>query len=159
MEPSWRHARMLQTIVLIMYCSGHKMWHDSDCLHRNVVNSIFLFQIQDTDVMYLDAIVIDGNMKNYRDVCFAVNAGYVEYNGLPGRVRTRCQNAPQYMSHCCVHSPVAVPQNIQPDEDAPNPSTTATREDHVGLTVNKRVTQRSTLYEVSIQCSYYFTLA
>ena len=95
-------------------------------------------------------IVIDGNMKNYRDVCFAVNAGYVEYKGLPGRVRTGCQNTPQYMSrYCGVHNPVvAIPQNIQLD-DNPKPSTSATREDQVGLIVNKRVTRRSTLYEVS----------
>ena len=96
-------------------------------------------------------LVIDGNMKNYRDVCFAVNAGYVKYKGLPGRVRTGCQNTPQYMSrYCGIHNPVvAIPQNIQLDEDAPNPFLSATREDQVGLIVNKRVTRRSTLYEVS----------
>ena len=90
-------------------------------------------------------------MKNYRDVCFAVNADYVEYKGLPGRVRTGCQNTPQYMSrYCGIHNPVvAIPQNIQLDENAPNPSLSTTGEDQVGLIVNKRVTRRSTLYEVS----------
>ena len=33
--------------------------------------------------------------------------------------------------------------------DAPNPSLSATGEDQVGLIVNKRVTRRLTLYEVS----------
>lgn len=91
-------------------------------------------------------------MKNYRDICFAVNAGYVEYKGLPGRVRTGCQNTPQYMSrYCGLHNPViAISQNVQLDEDTANPSKTATGEDQVGLIINKRVTRRSTLYEVSI---------
>lgn len=31
-------------------------------------------------------MVLDGNMKNNREVCFAVDAGYVEFSGLPGRV-------------------------------------------------------------------------
>ena len=98
------------------------------------------------------AIVIDGNMKNYRDVCFAVNAGYVEYKGLPGRVRSGCQNTPQYMSrYCGLHNPVvAIPQNMSLDDNDPTPSKPATKEDQVGLIVNKRVTRRSTLYEVRI---------
>ena len=35
-----------------------------------------------------ETIVIDGNMKNHREVFFATEAGFVEYMGLPGRVNT-----------------------------------------------------------------------
>ena len=50
--------------------------------------------------------LVDGNVKNYRDVCHATNAGYVEYAGLPGRVRTGCPNTPDYKSpFCALHKP------------------------------------------------------
>lgn len=102
------------------------------------------------------ALVIDGNMKNHRDCCFAINAGYIEYKGLPGRVRSGCPNTPDYKSrYCSLHKPaVAIPQKISPDGSAPNPSTPASEEDQVGLIINKRVTRSSTLYEVSIMCLY-----
>ena len=32
-------------------------------------------------------LVVDGNMKNHRSVCAASEAGYIEYDGLPGRVK------------------------------------------------------------------------
>ena len=105
-----------------------------------------------------DTIVIDGNMKNNRDVCFATNAGYVEYKGLPGRVRTGCPNSPQYMSrYCSLRDPiVAIPQKIIQDGDDPNPPVSTTEEDQVGLIINKRVTRSSTLYEVSNICFCFF---
>ena len=41
-------------------------------------------------------IVLDGNMKNRRHVCNAKDAGYIEYPGLPGRVKTGCMKSPQH---------------------------------------------------------------
>jgi len=46
------------------------------------------------------ALVLDGNMKNQRDVCNAREVGYVEYPGLPGRIKTGCMNTPAYKSRC-----------------------------------------------------------
>ena len=40
-------------------------------------------------------------MKNRRRVCNARDAGYIEYPGLPGRVKTGCMMTPQYESHYC----------------------------------------------------------
>ena len=34
--------------------------------------------------------------KNYRDVCKAHDAGYVEYEGFEGVVKTGCMNTPNY---------------------------------------------------------------
>jgi hypothetical protein len=51
------------------------------------------------------ALVIDGNMKNHRDVCCATNAGYSEYTGLPGRVRTGCPNTPGLHTVMCIWVP------------------------------------------------------
>ena len=36
--------------------------------------------------------VLDGNMKNNREVCYAVDAGYAEFRGLPGKIKTGCIN-------------------------------------------------------------------
>ena len=46
-------------------------------------------------------IVIDGNMKNRRDVSAATEAGFTEYLGLPGTIKTGCQRTPAYQSKFC----------------------------------------------------------
>ena len=38
------------------------------------------------------------NQKNNRSVCAANEAGYAEYSGLPGRVKT---GSPEQQSHLC----------------------------------------------------------
>ena len=40
-------------------------------------------------------MVVDDNMKNNREVCSAVDAGYIEYAGLPGSVKTGCTETPE----------------------------------------------------------------
>ena len=51
-------------------------------------------------------LVLDGNMKNSRDVCAAEHAGFVEYCGLPGRVTTGCMETPEQRSkYCSQHKP------------------------------------------------------
>ena len=45
-------------------------------------------------------------MKNRRDVCMAKDAGYMEFQGLPGKVKTGCQASPSYKSrYCTSHTP------------------------------------------------------
>lgn len=46
-------------------------------------------------------LVLDGNMKNRRHVCNAKDAGYIEYHGLPGKVKTGCMLTPEYKSRYC----------------------------------------------------------
>ena len=92
------------------------------------------------------ALVIDGNMKNHRSVCFATNAGYVEYEGLTGRARTGCPNTPDYRSiYCDLHKPVlAVPCHGSNDSPQHKPT-----KEPIGLIIGKRETRTSILYEVS----------
>ncbi len=40
-------------------------------------------------------------MKNRRVVCNARDAGYVEYPGLPGKIKTGCMKTPSYGSKYC----------------------------------------------------------
>ena len=54
-------------------------------------------------------LVIDGNMKNHRSVCAASEAGYLQYDGLPGRVKTGCTNTPEQRSRFYhLHKPRAL---------------------------------------------------
>lgn len=46
-------------------------------------------------------LVIDGNMKNYRDVCHAKDAGYIQFEGLQGSIKTGCSASPDYKSRYC----------------------------------------------------------
>ena len=51
-------------------------------------------------------IVLDGNMKNCRDICYAKDAGNIIYPGLPGCVKTGCTASPAFKSRFCTqHSP------------------------------------------------------
>ena len=47
--------------------------------------------------------MLDGNMKNQREVCMAKDAGYTQYSALPGSVRTGCPHTPAYKSRFCTH--------------------------------------------------------
>ena len=82
-------------------------------------------------------------MKNHQDVCSATHAGYLEYSGLPGRVKAGCPNTPLTKSpYCRLHAPV-----IATSTQSSATSTEATPEP-VGLIVDKRCTRSSTMYQV-----------
>lgn len=84
-------------------------------------------------------LVLDGNMKNNREVCSAKLAGYSEFAGLAGRVRTGCPNTPALKSrYCQLHMPVA----SQLDEDE-------LEETHTAIIISKRVTRQSIFYQVN----------
>ena len=40
-------------------------------------------------------------MKNRRDVCFAKDAGFVKFEGLPGLIKTGCIASPTYKNQYC----------------------------------------------------------
>lgn len=104
------------------------------------------------------ALVIDGNMKNHRNICLATNAGYAVYDGLPGRVRTGCPNSPDYLSpYCGLHKPsVALRQCISVQEDSMEEESSRnvkeSNRDLLGIIINKRITRNNTLYQVSTIC-------
>ena len=80
--------------------------------------------------------MLNGNMKNNREVCCAVDAGYAEFSGLPGRVRTGC---PGFKSrYCYLHAPIVATTHETPTEERP------------GIIVDKRITRNSTTYQVSM---------
>lgn len=86
-------------------------------------------------------------MKNHRGVCLATYAGYVEYSGLPGRLRTGCPNTPDYKSsYCSLHKPVIA--SAHHDGDANDSS--IQKKEPIGLIIGKRETRSCTLYQVNL---------
>ena len=95
-------------------------------------------------------------MKNHRDVCFAKEAGYAEYKGLPGKIQTGCPNTPDLKSRfCSKHRPTAVtPQCSQPTELQGEASASLGQsEEQQGIIIGKKTTRQSTIYEVLYVCS------
>lgn len=88
-----------------------------------------------------EVFVPDGNMKKYRDVCFAKEAGYVEYEGLPGKIGTGCSK----------HNPTVVlpeQEGCSLDKAVPVQS-----EEQQGIIIGKKTTRQSTVYEVEVPTS------
>ena len=48
-----------------------------------------------------NVLVLDGNMKNHRDICLARDAGYIQHPGLPGHIKTGCMATPAFKSNFC----------------------------------------------------------
>ena len=92
---------------------------------------------------------------SYQDVCYSKDAGYIEYNGLPGKVKTGCPNTPELKSRfCTLHKPTAaIPQEIQLT-DVPAQASTSTSSQHsaseeqIAIILAKKQTRQTTFYQV-----------
>jgi hypothetical protein len=67
-------------------------------------------------------LVLDGNMKNYRDVCYAKDAGFIEFEGLEGSIKIGCSASPDFKSRYCSHHKhqacdLLSSGEVNPDED------------------------------------------
>ena len=93
-----------------------------------------------------ETIVIDGNMKNHRDVCLATKAGYAEYHGLPGKVTTGCINTPDFKSrYCSLHKPTVTASDSLKSGTSEKDDE---KESQVGMILSKRTTRNQTMYQV-----------
>jgi hypothetical protein len=89
-------------------------------------------------------LVLDGNMKNNREVCYATRAGYTEFSGLVGQIATGCPNSPAFKSrYCTYHSPFAV----SPQEEGSSPLSDQESQ-LAAIITGKRLTRTSTFYQV-----------
>lgn len=88
-------------------------------------------------------LVLDGNQKNNRPVCAAEDAGFVEYTGLPGRVKTGCMATPEQTSiFCPLHKPRHIRQHCS--------SSSIQKESRHGVIemILRKDTRNTTHYEV-----------
>ena len=99
-----------------------------------------------------NVIVIDGNMKNRRDVCAATEAGYIQYNGLPGKINTGCQLTPLQAQKFCYYHAERAFKSVSPLQ--PNQQSTecnlSSEEGVVKLIVSKKQIRSGTYYQVRI---------
>ena len=93
-------------------------------------------------------LVLDGNMKNYRDICMAKDAGFVEFRGLPGYIKTGCQHTPAYKCRYCEkHMNQAITQSATEGDHL---QVDAEGEAIVEMIIDKKVTRNETHYKVTI---------
>lgn len=88
-----------------------------------------------------NVLVLDGNQKNNRPVCAADGAGYTEYTGLPGTIRTGCLETPEQQSKYCGHHKPRVLETSSVGSTAPQV---------VEMLLGKKQTRNSTFYEVNV---------
>lgn len=90
-------------------------------------------------------VVMDGNMKNHRDVCKATEAGYSTFDGLPGQVKTGCQKTPDFKSrYCYLHKPRVCAISEDQEDEA------TSLEGVVEMILETKVTRKTTYYKVII---------
>lgn len=95
-------------------------------------------------------LVLDGNQKNNRTVCAAEDAGFIEFDGIPGSVKTGCMNTPEQKSlFCTLHRPRHVTL----------PSSSASLGYHgvIEVVLSKKTTRNNTFYEVALTCHNLYT--
>ena len=46
-------------------------------------------------------LVLDGNFDNNRECCMAKGSGYIEYESLPGEIKTGCTRTPKLGARFC----------------------------------------------------------
>ena len=85
-------------------------------------------------------LVLDGNMKNHRDICLARSAGIVEFKNLPGQITTGCINTPAYKSRYCVDH---------------TPSTSESGSSTKAIITGKKCTRTGIYYQVILLLSMY----
>ena len=90
-----------------------------------------------------DVLVIDGNMKNRRDVCMAKNVGFVEYSGLPGHVKSGCTSSPSYKSRYCLE------HKSHTCNPLPGGDESGVSDQVVEMILEKKITRNNTFYKVS----------
>ena len=62
--------------------------------------------------------MLDGNLKNRRDVCSATEAGFIEYSSFPVAIKTGCQLSPCSTSKFCYYHAPRVSHTTESGTDA-----------------------------------------
>ena len=99
-------------------------------------------------------------MKNQRDVCFAKDAGYIEFDGLPGSIKTGCIATPAFKSRYCeqhMNQSCTLEVSDEADEGITEPTEPMIRHKHfkqtsgspvVEMILGKKTTRKQTYYQV-----------
>ena len=86
-------------------------------------------------------------MKNRRDVCAATEAGYLEYEGLPEKIKSGCQLTPLQAHKCCYFHASRVSKPI--DQHSTEGSQRADSEEGIiKFIISKKTLRSGTHYQV-----------
>lgn len=86
-----------------------------------------------------NVFIIDGNLKNHRSVCAASEAGFIEYDGLPGYVKSGCTNTPEQTSRfCSIHKPCVLVNTSQSQHKV------------IEMILSKKSTRSGNMYQVLV---------
>ena len=101
-------------------------------------------------------------MKNRRDVCYAKDAGFIQFDGLPGSIKTGCQETPQFKNrYCSSHKLQACElqssEEVDDELDVPSGPTMRMRQQKQSpgnpiaeMILAKETTRKQTYYQVTI---------
>ena len=95
-------------------------------------------------------MVLDGNLKNRRDVCLAKDAGYIEYPGLTGRIKTGCMATPAFKSRYCTQHTDRVCTSSEGNAAQDNTLLTPGDQSVVEMLLEKKMTRTTTYYKVQL---------
>lgn len=106
-------------------------------------------------------LVIDGNLKNRRAVCAATEAGYLQYPGLSGSIKSGCQMTPMQTSKYCYHHATRVSKLMPPSEvfqeslgygTSQSTKEVSGKEGIIKFILSKKQTRNEVYYQVSVFC-------
>lgn len=105
---------------------------------------------------------MDGNMKNRRDVCYAKDAGYIQFKGLTGCIKTGCAATPDFKSRYCskhVNQACTLLHTEEVDEEMDVQTGPTLRSHHprkcdgesiAEMILAKKTTRKQTYYQVKV---------
>lgn len=109
-------------------------------------------------------LVLDGNVKNRRQVCNAKDAGFIQFDNHPGLIKTGCTATPAYKNRYCTShmNQACTLQNVEVIDEELHESTGPTLRSKspnasVGdpvaeMILGKKVTRKQIYYQVNISC-------
>ena len=92
--------------------------------------------------------MIDGNLKNRRDICACNSAGWLKFDGLPGKIKTGCQLTPAWQSKYCYDHAPRLHSKMEHVSESYCP------EEVVQIITGKKQTRNGTYYQVQYYSVY-----
>ena len=90
-------------------------------------------------------LVLDGNLKNQQEVCMAKDAGFTEFAGLPGLIRTGCPRTPAFKCRYCTEH---MNQACTSQPECGSAESSEEGESIIEVILAKKVTCSETYYQV-----------
>ena len=91
---------MFEAKICRLACLGTRRLHHI-IAHKGISQYVVFLAHSCTYPGCDSVLILDGNMKNRRDVCYAKDAGFIQFDGLVGSTKTGCPETPDFKSLYC----------------------------------------------------------